>query len=84
MQVVSIIGIIANIGLFFLFAKNKKWSMSVAFLFSAAYTLFSKLVHLESLPEIVVNSFVYIFAILVFYSVAREVFNKTIGKKSEA
>lgn len=75
MQIGTTLSLIGASSAACLFAWQRQWIMSLAWLFSLAYTIFSRIFP-TALPEVVVVSFSFLFLAMVLLYVVQKFSNK--------
>lgn len=73
MQIATIIGLVGTVTCVGLFIKQKNWLLATAFVFSTAYMILDKVIHIPVVPYFIVPWFAYLFFALVVYEIFRTV-----------
>ena len=73
MQIATIISLVGTVTCVGLFIKQKNWLLATAFIFSTAYMILEKVIHVPVVPYFVVPWFAYLFFALVAYEIFRTV-----------
>jgi len=73
MQIATIIGLAGTVTCAGLFFKQKNWLLTAAFVFSTAYIILDKVIHIPGVPYFLVPWFAYLFFALVAYEIFRAV-----------
>jgi hypothetical protein len=73
MQIATILGLAGTVTYVGLFIKQKNWLLATAFVFSTAYTILDKIIHIPVVPYFMVSWFAYLFFALVAYEIFRKV-----------
>jgi hypothetical protein len=73
MQIATIISLVGSVTCIGLFTKQKNWLLATAFIFSMAYTILDKVVHIPAAPFFVVSWLAYLFFALVAYEIFRKI-----------
>jgi hypothetical protein len=76
MQIATILSLVGSVTCVGLFTKQKDWLLATAFIFSTAYTILDKVIHIPTVPFFVVSWLAYLFFALVAYEIFRKVFLK--------
>jgi hypothetical protein len=73
MQIATILSLVSSVTCVGLFTKQKNWMLATAFIFSTAYTMLDKVVHIHAVPFFVVSWLAYLFFALVAYEIFRTI-----------
>ena len=73
MQIATILSLAGSVTCVGLFTKQKNWLLAAAFIFSTAYTILDKVVHIPAVPFSVVSWLAYLFFALVAYDIFRKI-----------
>jgi hypothetical protein len=76
MQIATILSLVGSVTCVGLFTKQKNWLLATAFIFSTAYTILDKVVHIPVVPFFVVSWLAYLFFALVAYEIFRKIILK--------
>ena len=73
MQTATILSLAASVTCVGLFIKQKNWILAAAFIFSTAFTVLDKVVHVSAIPGAWVIWLAYLFFALLAYEVLQKV-----------